>query len=103
MKLEQFNDLSRRCCGGRVSQEHISQEVEKIACQQPNRAKIYLGSVLAASGFAMFFGGTLLDAIMTAIFAVMILRVWVISVPFSVTIVMMMQDVMTKAWISAAP
>ena len=72
MKLEQFNDLSRRCCGGQVPQEHISQEVEKIACQQPNRAKIYLGSVLAASGFAMFFGGAPIDAIMTSLFAVLI-------------------------------
>ena len=25
MKLEQFNDLSRRCCMGQVPQEHISQ------------------------------------------------------------------------------
>ena len=72
MKLEQFNDLSRRCCTGKVPKEQITQEVGKISCQRPNRAKIYLGSVLAASGFTMFFGGMLLDAIMTAVFAAMI-------------------------------
>ena len=72
IKVEQFNDLSRRCCAGQVPAEQLAQEVRRIAERQPNRAKIYLGSVLAASGFVLFFGGTLLDAIMTAVFAVLI-------------------------------
>lgn len=54
-KLEQANALSRRCCS-----------FSKIT---PAPYTIYLGSMLGAGGFSVFFGGTILDGAIAVIFA----------------------------------
>ena len=72
MKLEKFNDLSRRCCAGEVAPEKLTEAVEAIASTHPDRWRTYLGSVLAAGGFAVFFGGSLADGTVAALFALLI-------------------------------
>lgn len=72
VKLEKFNDLSRRCCAGKVDAADLSREVAQIDAMQPSRWRLYVGSVLAAGGFAVFFGGSLLDGAVAALFALLI-------------------------------
>lgn len=72
VKLEKFNDLSRRCCAGKVDAADLSQEVAQIDALEPSRWRLYVGSVLAAGGFAVFFGGSLLDGAVAAFFALLI-------------------------------
>jgi uncharacterized membrane protein YjjP (DUF1212 family) len=72
VKLEKFNDLSRRCCAGKVDAADLSREVAQIDAMQPSRWRLYVGSVLAAGGFAVFFGGSLIDGAVAALFALLI-------------------------------
>lgn len=72
VKLEEFNELSRRCCAGEIPADQLDQKVKEIEHFCPRRIKSYLGSLLAASGFTVFFGGTLADAALVALFALLI-------------------------------
>ena len=72
VKLEKFNDLSRRCCAGKVDAADLAKEVAQIDAMAPSRWRLYVGSVLAAGGFAVFFGGSLLDGAVAALFALLI-------------------------------
>lgn len=71
-KLEDFNALSRRFCKEPMPAEELKAEIEKIQNVPGERGKFYLGSMLAAGGFAVFFGGNLADGVMAAVFAVLI-------------------------------
>ena len=55
-KLEQLNDLSRRFCSHPVSAAELRNEFEKINANRPKPLWKLLGSVLAASSFALFYG-----------------------------------------------
>ena len=63
-KLEQANALSRRC-----SLPDLKDEINKISKITPAPYTIYLGSMLGAGGFSVFFGGTILDGAIAVIFA----------------------------------
>ena len=70
-RLEGLNALSRRCCENPLSIEEL--EIEIKNCKQPtNLWKFYLGSALAAGAFAVFFGGNILDGIISAVFALLV-------------------------------
>ena len=67
-RLELMNDLSRRICEGRIELNSVDDEIESAINKKPfNRYLVLLGGVLAAGGFAVFFGGTLLDAVAAAV------------------------------------
>lgn len=69
--LEQLNALSRECCISPISLERFHKRLQEIA--EPKDSKeLYIGSVLAAGSFAVFFGGTFLDGILAAVFALLI-------------------------------
>ncbi|MBO4992347.1 MAG: threonine/serine exporter family protein [Firmicutes bacterium] len=72
IKIERFNELSRRCCADPIAPETLEEEVRAIETSRPSPWTSYLGSVLAAGGFTMFFGGTLWDGGMAALFALAI-------------------------------
>lgn len=72
LKLEKFNDLSRRCCAGQVAATALSEEVKAISELSTGRWRSYLGSVLAAGGFTVFFGGSIYDGVVAALFALLI-------------------------------
>lgn len=70
-RLEALNRISREYCAERFSVEELKSRFE--GCSQPfSQLKYYLGSVIAAAGFAVFFGGNLFDAVVSAVFAVVI-------------------------------
>ena len=60
-KLEQANALSRQCCATPLSLTDLKDEINKISKIKPAPYTIYLGSMLGAGGFSVFFGGTILD------------------------------------------
>ncbi len=68
-KLEQANALSRRCCSSPLSLPDLKDEINKISKITPAPYTIYLGSMLGAGGFSVFFGGTILDGAIAVIFA----------------------------------
>lgn len=71
-KLERFNDLSRRCSVSPLSLDELERELKEIGQRRIPLLKMYLGSALAAGGFAVFFGGTWLDGILAALFGLFI-------------------------------
>ena len=71
-KLEQLNDLSRRFCSRPVSAGELRKEFERINAEKPKPFWKLLGSVLAASSFALFYGGTISDAIAAGIAGILI-------------------------------
>lgn len=67
-RLDLLNDLSRSVCEGKVSLEEISQKIEVTMNTRPfNRYLVLLGGVIAAGGFAVFFGGSIKDGFAAAI------------------------------------
>lgn len=72
-RLDQLNGLSRRICAAPPEIGLVRDMLGKILIEKKEKAYIsYIGAVMAASGFAVFFGGDLYDAAVTAILACMI-------------------------------
>lgn len=62
-KLEKLNALSRNICSGTVSLDDGREKLESIMEEKsPFHLTAMIGSMLAAGGFTVFFGGTMLDA-----------------------------------------
>ena len=71
--LERYNSLSRRICAETPDFDEIDEAIRKIK----QKAKypfwlILIGNILAASAFAILFGGSLRDALATGIVAIFI-------------------------------
>lgn len=71
-RMEALNALSRRCCERGISVKELAEEVQKIKNQTAPDWIFYMGSILAAASFAVFFGGSLPDALAAAAGAVVI-------------------------------
>ena len=92
-KFEELNALSRQCCAEPLPPGQLQQQLDNIRKQRKPFKNVLLGSVLAAGGFAVFFGGTGWDALAAAAFAVAICllqdrlgRTQVNAVAFNLTI-----------------
>lgn len=72
-KLERLNSLSREICATKPELDLAREKLEAI-CSKTSRFNIVvcLGYMLAAATFAVFFGGTLLDALATTPIAAII-------------------------------
>ncbi len=67
-RLDVLNNLSRDVCSGKVSLEDVDEVIDKTMKSKPfNRYIVLLGGILAAGGFAVFFGGTFMDALAAGI------------------------------------
>ncbi len=67
-KLDAINNLSRDVCSGRVSLDDVNKCIDEILKKNPFPKFIYLfGGIIAAGGFAVFFGGDLFDALAAGI------------------------------------
>jgi len=71
-KLERLNELSRSSCRETLPVTELKKKLDEITTQKPSFVNQYLGSILAAGGFAVFFGGNLYDGIAAGVFAVLI-------------------------------
>ena len=72
-RLEKLNALSRKICATVPDIDIAAQELKAIFVKKkPFRPTVCLGYVLAAMGFTVFFGGTLLDAVASAPIALVI-------------------------------
>lgn len=82
-RLEKYNKLSRKVCQERPSLEEVREEVEYIAnLKDYNIFLLYLGAILSASCFTIFFGGTILDGVasgIVSIFMTLFLRMNIIK------------------------
>lgn len=70
-KLEALNQLSRKCCQNTLSVKALREEVQRIDVPASNM-ELFLGSVIAAGSFTLFFGGSLWDAAVSVCFALCI-------------------------------
>ena len=69
--LEQLNELSRQCCKNPMPLDELKRRMN--GQKDPDRRRnLYLGSILAAGSFAVFFGGTWADALVSAVVGVVI-------------------------------
>lgn len=71
-RLEEFNELSRKFCSGKISIDDMSSEILRIMSKTPSKLLIYSGNALASGAFAMFFGGNIFDALVSALFGLLI-------------------------------
>ncbi len=71
-KLEALNSLSREYCAQPFEVEILHERLQSIQTIYLSRRGRYFGSVLAAASFSMFFGGTVADALVSGIFALII-------------------------------
>ena len=72
--LEALNDLSRRCCADPIPLDELRREVAQITAKAPKPLLVYLGSALAAGSCALFFGGSMTDGLVAALFGLVICR-----------------------------
>ena len=72
--LEALNDLSRRCCADPSPMDELRREVAQITAEAPKPLLVYLGSALAAGSCALFFGGSMTDGLVAALFGLVICR-----------------------------
>lgn len=62
-RLEEMNQLSRDFCRKPCSSRELQDKIMKIASEPKKRSWSYAGSFLGAGGFAVFFGGSMLDGL----------------------------------------
>ncbi len=72
-KIAHLNALSRRCTKEKLSPEALKAELEKIKAIKKSSLRVFPGGAVAAGAFAMFFGGTPADALVAAIFGLLIM------------------------------
>ena len=67
LTLEKLNALSRRICTAPPSIEEFQRQLNAILAQHPDPRLHLAGSVLAASSFAIFFGGKPWDGLLAGV------------------------------------
>lgn len=70
LALEELNALSRRICTAPPPIEEFQDQLDAILAQHPDPRLHLIGSVLAASSFAIFFGGNFWDGLLAGGIAV---------------------------------
>lgn len=69
-RLEALNALSRTICASPISASEVDARLEQIRLYRPVPEWLcYIGGMLATGGFAVFFGGTILDGLAAAAIA----------------------------------
>ena len=69
-RLEALNALSRTICKNPISEAEVNRRIEAIRLYRPVPEWLcYLGGMIATGGFAMFFGGSLMDGLAASVIA----------------------------------
>ncbi len=69
-KLEELNSICRN--SAHMSINEFEAELKKITAKSSEKIKIFIGSILAAFAFTLFFGGTVVDACVAGVFGIAI-------------------------------
>ena len=69
-KIEELNALCRNCANMNICE--FDKNLHENAGKTPKKLYQYLGSFLAAGGFALFFGGNVFDGLLAGVFALLI-------------------------------
>jgi uncharacterized membrane protein YjjP (DUF1212 family) len=71
--LEKMNNLSRDVCSKKVALEEVESEIETAKTGRPfPNILCYIGGILGAGGFAVFFGGNLYDALVASVAGIVV-------------------------------
>ena len=71
-RLEKYNKLSRKICKDKPSLAEVKEEVLTIKnLKDYNIFLLYLGAILTAGGFAIFFGGSIRDGISAGLVSIL--------------------------------
>ena len=68
-RLEALTDLCEAFCEKPISASELRGDLDRIKRKPFPRIPLYLGAFLSAGGFAVFFGGSIVDGVMSALFA----------------------------------
>lgn len=69
--VEAMNGISRRLCAGDIAITELRDKIVEAKKQRPYREfLLYIGAMMAAGGFAVFFGGNILDGVCAAVIGV---------------------------------
>ena len=72
-QLEAYNQLSREVCENKPNLDYIQERIREIKARREER-RLYsiFGAILSASGFAVFFGGNWVDAVVAGVIGLVI-------------------------------
>ena len=71
--LEKMNNLSRDVCSKKVALQDVETEIDNAKKGKPfPNILCYIGGILGAGGFAVFFGGNIYDALVAAIAGIVV-------------------------------
>lgn len=71
-RLEKINAMSRECSSAAIPLPELKQRLDKVANGRKPFPMVFWGSVLGGGAFAVFFGGSLWDGLVAAVFAALI-------------------------------
>lgn len=71
-RLESLTDLCDSCCAKPLPLNELRSRFEAIQEKPFPSIALYLGGMFAAGGFAIFFGGSLIDGLVSALFALIV-------------------------------
>lgn len=69
-RLENLNRISRSCCKNPLPVPELQKSLHQVASEEKHFETVLLGSILAAGGFTVFFGGSLWDGLAACVFAI---------------------------------
>ena len=70
IRLENLNRISRSCCMEPPLISELREQLQQASSEEKPFLMFLIGSMLAAGAFAVFFGGSLLDGLAAAVFAI---------------------------------
>lgn len=70
-KLEALSNLCGECCRHPLSVQELRARFDAINARPFPNASLYAGGILACAGFAVFFGGSVLDGLVSVVFALL--------------------------------
>ncbi|MBR2354582.1 MAG: threonine/serine exporter family protein [Clostridia bacterium] len=81
-RLELYNDISRTVCKNTPPLEQVDDMLRQAKKKKPYPRWVasFLGSMLAAGGFAVFFGGTLMDGVVAALIGLLMALITLVEV-----------------------
>lgn len=71
-KLERLNALSRKVCAEQTDLDEFEDEIAAILKPEDKRLRLIIGSVLATSGFALFFDGSAAEAVIAGLIGILV-------------------------------